>query len=77
MTGRDTWRMVWATDGVAEDLDRLPQNLIAASLAMRAKAAVVGLTVGRWDKDLAGHTPQRHPRRCTTTDHHQHRKGSS
>lgn len=56
MTGRDTWRMVWATDGVAEDLDRLPQNLMAASLAMRAKAAVVGLTLGRWDKELAGHT---------------------
>lgn len=56
MTDRDTWRLRWALDGVADDLARLPANLAAAGLAEIAQSAVLRLSLGEWDKALAGHT---------------------
>lgn len=56
MTRRDTWRLRWALDSVADDLDRLPANLAAAGLREIAQSAVLRLSLGEWDKPLAGHT---------------------
>ena len=56
MTNRETWRLRWALDSVADDIDRLPRNLAAAGLADIARSAVLRLSVGEWDKTLRGHT---------------------
>ena len=56
MTSRETWRLRWALDSVPDDLSRLPVNLAATGLADIARGAVLRLSLGEWDKALAGHT---------------------
>lgn len=56
MTTRDTWRLRWALDSVADDLTRLPTNLAGAGLTDIAQSAVLRLSLGEWDKTLVGHT---------------------